>query len=70
MSAATAHAGITVTEGETRKTLAVCPIRLNTHASVSLTFDGRYRRAIQLTRQQLIAFANDCLDVAHGLQDR
>jgi hypothetical protein len=68
VSAATAHAGIEVVEGETRKTLSVSPIRYGAFASVSLTFDRRYRRSIQLTRKQLVAFAHDCLDVAHGLQ--
>jgi hypothetical protein len=69
MPALSSLAGIEVVEGDTRKTLSVSPIRLNTHASVSLTFDRRYRRSIQLTRKQLVAFAHDCLDVAHGLSE-
>jgi hypothetical protein len=69
MSVTTANVSVEVVEGDTRKTLAVSPIRYGTHASVSLTFDRRYRRGIQLTRQQLIAFAHDCLDVAHGLKE-
>jgi hypothetical protein len=69
MAALASSPSIEVVEGDTRKVLAVSPIRYGTHASVSLTFDRRYRRGIQLTRQQLIAFAHDCLDVAHGLKD-
>lgn len=54
-------------EDGVRKTLDVTAIRQGRFASVSLTFDGRYRRGIQLNRQQLIALGNACKDVADQL---
>jgi hypothetical protein len=55
---------IEVEEAGVRKTLDVAPIRYGRFASISLTFDGRYRRGIQVDRQQVIAFGNALLDVA------
>ena len=58
---------IEVTEDGVRKTLDVAAIRYGAFASVSLTFDRRYRRGIQLTRRQLLDHVNRCLAVADQL---
>lgn len=67
MSALASPNAIHTEEDGVRKTLDVSAIRYGRFASVSLTFDGRYRRGIQVDRQQLIAFGNACLDVADQL---
>ncbi len=69
MSFAAAIPAVEVVEGDVRKSLAVAPIRYGTHASLSLTFDRRYRRGIQLTRRQLLDHAHRCLAVADQLSE-
>ncbi|MGE8129043.1 hypothetical protein ACQKQD_18880 [Methylobacterium sp. NPDC080182] len=67
MPALASPAAVEVIEDGARKTLDVAAIRYGAFASVSLTFDRRYRRGIQLTRRQLLDHAHRCLAVADQL---
>lgn len=69
MSAVAAIPAVEVIEGDVRKSLAVAPIRYGTHASLSLTFDRRYRRGIQLSPAQLAAHIRNCTDVLNQLSE-
>lgn len=69
MPALASPLAVEVEDAEGRKTLDVTAIRYGAFASVSLTFDRRYRRGIHLTKRQLIAHAQNCLTVADTLQE-
>lgn len=60
---------IEVEEFGVHKALSVDAVRYDTFGQVSLTFDRRYRRSIQLTRTQLAAHIRNCTDVLNQLPE-
>lgn len=60
---------VEVREGEVRKALSVAAIRYDTFAKLSLRFDGRYDRSIQLNRAQLADHIRHCTDVLNNLRE-
>lgn len=69
MSTLASCPAIEVTEFGVHKALSVSAIRYGTFAKLSLRFDRRYDRGIQLTRTQLAAHIRHCTDVLNQLPE-